>query len=547
MKGKLIVLLILVVFAGSVFYSCIDSNAKENDEGQLPGYLKFPNSLSSRFPYDVDRGLQARLDGEGKFAEVQRMFEILSWQYFLGLNWPVDDQGLPLPKITDPGEPRWYNWKESFEVFKDDGSKPLPWGQYELPEVVKNKVGTDERVLFRTSKFSEFHHDDYANEIDQAFTSPIYDQSGNVVRYEVRMNQIEFDYVVSNELYNFEGQAAFYDQNKGRGKIVNFPSATQSKEGVIEIKIAWKIMVEDVDDPNRYYTTDAMVLNPDKSTYSKATVGMIGMHISTKTESSPQWIWTTFEHVDNLETNPLETVNGHPLKPSFNDPDCQICPVNLYPIEKNGKLKNQIQRIIPISKATEQLNDQVQKLLAEAGSKFQYYNQVGTQWPTKPSAPAYTYGEKTTFTLPEAITNKSGGFPTPVYLTNMIMETYFQGGTITSGNDFSVNQQFKENGKIVFQKEYSGQGTGTGGYNAFLGNEPAFFQIQGFPISQDIDNTQRMIFGTESCISCHFSGSIATKVTIDPQTKKKTVTFGKPADADFSWLLQLKAHFKETN
>ena len=40
-------------------------------------------------------------------------------------------------------------------------------------------------------------------------------------------------------------------------------------------------------------------------------------HFATKTVSSPQWIWATFEHVDNLEVNPLATYNGKNLEAIF--------------------------------------------------------------------------------------------------------------------------------------------------------------------------------------------------------------------------------------
>ncbi|PWJ43237.1 hypothetical protein [Sediminitomix flava] len=505
-------------------------------------YLNYPVPLSPKAPFDVDRDLQAKLDAQGKFAEVQRLFEILSWQQFIRLNWPVDAKGNPKPLLSDAGKPRWFSWKESFEVFKKDGSKPTPWGDFELPNRVREFAGENKHVLFRASKFAEFQHDDVADELDQAFTAPIWDQSGNIVRYEVRMNETEFDYIVKNELYNYDGQIKFYQANAGKDKVVNFPSATTDKAGACEVKIAWKIMEEGVDSKDRYFTSTAQVINEDK-TFSTAEVGMIGMHISLKTASSPQWIWATFEHVDNLETNPLVEVNGKPLRPSFNNPDCPTCPVNAYPeVDTDGKKRNQIQRVIPISKATQELNAQVQAMLSKADSKLKFYDLVGTQWPTDPSSPAYTYGDTSVYTLPEAVTNKSGGKPTPAYLTNMIMETYFQGGSITPNakgiDTLKIKQTYLQNGDSIY-------GNTITGFNVYNSNEPAFFQIQGFPLTTDLQNTHKNIFGTESCIGCHFSASIAKDFYVDKKTNQKVPVFAKPADADFSWLLQLKAHFKE--
>ncbi|MBL3658837.1 hypothetical protein [Fulvivirga sediminis] len=532
--NQLLLVIASLSFIALVFYQCT-THANSDGKGSSPkkSYLDFPEPLTVKTPYDVDSGLQAKLTADGKFAEVQRLFEILSWQFFISLNWPTDASGQPKSKITDPGDPIWYSWKESFEVFRSDGSKPWDWGKLELPEGLTVNLDKTKKVLFRTSKVAEFHYADSVDEIDQAFTAPIWDQSGNIVRYEVRMNKKEFNYIVANELYNLDGQIAF---SKSHPEGVDFPKGSIDKEGVFEVKIAWKIMQKGVDDPARYFTTQAYVIEPGSENFKLAEVGMIGMHISTKTETSPQWIWTTFEHVDNLETNALEEANGKPLKPSFYDPDCATCPVNTFPDQDQKVIKNQIQRVLPISEATQQLNGQVHAILAKAGSKLQYYDLIGAQWPTDPESKPYPV-DTSVFTLPESVSNKSGGMPTPVYLTNMIMETYFQGGTITS-DTFKIRQSYIQGGKITYEDTLSG-------FNVYNANEPAFFQMQGFPSNTDIVNTHAMIFGTESCIGCHYSASIATGFTIDPKTKNKVAVFGNPQEGDFSWLLQLKAHFKE--
>ena len=61
-----------------------------------------------------------------------------------------------------------------------------------------------------------------------------------------------------------------------------------------------------------------------------------GMHIGHKSETSPQWIWATFEQVDNLDIDQV----AHPnLRPSFFDPDCPLCTVNVQPqVDPNTRL-----------------------------------------------------------------------------------------------------------------------------------------------------------------------------------------------------------------
>lgn len=523
MKQTFVLTIVGIVIISVIGLHACGENKDESYQGR--DYLSFPDAISHVTPYDVDIDLEKRLVKENKIDEAQRLFDILSWQMFISLNWPRDSSGEPMPNIADAGRTEWEDWKESFQIFKEDGSAPAAWGALdERPRFFKNIPPTT-KVLYRASKAEAFNQrhetQDTIDEINQAFTAPIWDQNGNILRYEIRMNKVITDYIVKHELYNLDGQIAFSNAlNK-----VDFPKSTRTKPGVIEIKAAWKIIDPKNDLADRYYSIDAAVIDSTGS-FSIKKVGLVGMHISTRSESSPQWIWATFEHVDNLETNPLELHNGKNIHPAFYDPSCATCPVNLLPDKNRTPLKNQIQRVLPIPKATEALNKVVQAKLKSKGSVWQYYQLIGTQWPTDPAAKPYFTPTNTAsgssdtsvYTLPQSVENKSGGKPAPVYLTNMIMETYFQGGTIT-GDDPK--------------------------YNEYLGNEPAYFQIQGFPKNIDVKNTNQIIFGTEGCMGCHFSSAIAVSDTVSRITGKRGPVFGNPGTANFDWLLQLKANFKK--
>src|SRR5262249_53246338 len=145
-----------------------------------------------------------------------------------------------------------------------------------------------------------------------------------------------------------------------------------------------------------------------------------------KTDSSPQWIWATFEQVDNLSVDNV----AHPkLKPSFFDPNCPTCVPNQQPTQaSNGTWSNspptQAWRAIPIPADKVALNDEARGALVRASSALRYYQLIDTQWPTEPSAKPTPPSAG----LPGAIENKPGGNPTPVFLTNITMETYFQNG-----------------------------------------------------------------------------------------------------------------------
>ncbi len=459
----------------------------------------FPAKLSPDMPGDVDPALRKRLLEQGELAKLRRVFNIYSWQAFIAINWPVDRDGRPRPRISDAGSPRWFSWKESPEVFKDDGSKPSRWGSpRELPAMspplpLSNAPERGLRILHLSNKLVNF-----ADEEDQAFQGPLWDQNGNIVRYEILLNREEFDYIVDNGLYNLDGQIAF----SATHSLADFPSGVHgtNKVGAVEIKLAWKILDEAKGDvPGRFFHTTAYVLDDSQNNWVRKQVGLIGLHISQKTTSAPQWVWSTFEHVDNLRVDELAEVivdgRRRKLRPSLNDPACETCPVNVPPSPDGAGVKRtQVQRLIPIPKAVEALNRQVQEIARAQGSVWQYYELIDTQYPTEPSQPPTPPGPGT---APGSVANKPGGKPNLAYLTNMTMETYFQ-----------------------------------------LGNQPASRLEEGFAP----DTTP--VFGTESCIGCHSSAGIARSFTVDSNGKKAPV-FGGQLTGDFSWLLQQKARWKK--
>jgi hypothetical protein len=305
-------------------------------------------------------------------------------------------------------------------------------------------------------------------------------------------------YTCENKLYSTNGQIDFAKTHK----TVDLPSGadTQDASGAFEVKLAWKIF-EAGDDPARYLSMPAVVAAAvnGKQVDKNVRVGLVGMHIAHKSKSSPQWIWSTFEQVDNLDVNPV----AHPkLRPSFFDPSCPACVPNQEPPKINGvwqtSQKTQAVRAIPIPNDKRDINVEAEAALAKIGSPLQYYQLIDTQWPTDPAAKPTPW----TAGLPGAINNKPGGNPTPVYLTNMTMETYFQKGVQLA----CKQEELPDNVTCpppVFQ------------------NAPP-----GTPVA---DGT--LVFATESCMGCHSSAVIYTSKT----------TQSPPLTADFSWLFSQKA------
>ena len=509
--------------------------------GYRPTYLaNFPNfnpALSTDLPGDVDTALKKKLEDEKKFAQVQRLFDLWSWQAFITLNWPVNNQGKFAPKVTDTsfGPPKWTTWYESPEIFRQDGGVPAPCAKPNGPQLLslmreslpvarnlkafatppnfdkrKTRLLGNISAVGDISPATKAEEPQALEEITQAFTAPLIDQNGNYVFYEIQMDPNEVGYICTYKLYNIEGQIAFTGGDPK--KDADLPEGTDAKDGsgAWELKLAWRIMTK-TDDQKRFLTTDAIVPPtngkcPDGSTPTDnqcpVTVGLVGMHIAHKSVSSPQWIWSTFEQVDNLSVDNV----AHPaLKPSFFDPNCPICVPNQQPTQNadgtwSTSPPTQAWRAIPIPADKVALNDQATAALTKAGSVLRYYQLIDTQWPTDPTAKPADPAKG----LPNAVENKPGGNPTPVFLTNITMETYFQGGVQPA-----CQQEENQN------------------------DCPAVPWTSANQKAQRANDTTP-IFGTESCMGCHSSAGL--------YINKQKQTSGQLA-GDFSWLFTQKAHF----
>jgi hypothetical protein len=175
-----------------------------------PDPLAFPRPLSPDLPFDVDIERLRVLVRENKIPEAQRLFDIFAWQAFIALNWPALPDGSPdwTKTIADSTAPRvWMGWRANESVFKPDGSRLEPWDS-------AREIAVKDHYLWRFSKMLNERRSS-ANELTpyvtladflQAFTGPLVDLNGEFVRYESYLNKPQFDYIVSNELHNQEGQ-----------------------------------------------------------------------------------------------------------------------------------------------------------------------------------------------------------------------------------------------------------------------------------------------------------------------------------------------------
>ncbi|UCJ07863.1 hypothetical protein KTO58_01405 [Chitinophaga pendula] len=399
MKKISAITVIISLWAAIVYVSSCNSGQPEQKDNSKPPEGIAASSpqtpLSPDLPYDV-----TFLPGEPLVMEttVRRRFDIFSWDSFIALCWPTQD-GEVIGQFGD-NPTVWETWKTVDKIFLDDGKDPTPWD---------STLRTQPKLLSQTGKVPP----ELSAFVQPFNTGPLIDQNGEYARFEIAVNQEMFNYIDQNKLYNIDGQQTF-------SNTVIFPSGNDStkQHGAIMVKASWKILGKG-DDTSRFHKTMATVYATGlpsrgiKDTIYKALVGLVGLHIGTKTVVSPQWIWSTFEHVDNVPDFTKRKEKQH--YNFYNAEDTSTKRLNRTPAQPwcariSGQRPSQVARLTPIDTGTQHLNDSMRTLLTKINPKsvWQYYKLVGTQWPVNPAKDAT-------------------GDPFPVFMANATLETYDQG------------------------------------------------------------------------------------------------------------------------
>ena len=355
-----------------------------------------------------------------------------AWNTFIALNWPASSRQNGVPnrqnivggvpssggigersKAMPMGPTVWETFKDAKDIFLNPPAKPSSFDAAEsIPDACKGlglqNAEAARRTMSMVTKTTEVLRD-----VRQAFTmAPLIDLNGELVRYEVKVNEPYYDFVVNN---------GYYDSRNQPTGGVNFPEGANDKSGIgaIRVKAAWKVMSKPgakfPDDPKRFYTTDALIYDEATNTCSKQQMGLVGLHIVQKTESFPRYVWATFEHVDNAPT-PDEIKSGAAAKKtwSFYDPASRAA-WNVKPPDDPTKWTTPVQvvRILPVTPNAERVNPLYQQMLHAlnpggpkiAANVWANYLLVGAQWGGMEMSP-----------IPQE----------PKYMANTTMETYLQ-------------------------------------------------------------------------------------------------------------------------
>jgi hypothetical protein len=362
--------------------------------------------------------------------QARPFFDAFSWQSFIALNWPAANpstqRNVPL-NPTDPNTflsysgrkaPVWMTWKQSWELFGQ--RPPTPWSSFAdpRPPCAGSAAGSDQIV--RTAKAGS-----YLDDVNQALSYPLIDQRLNYVFYEVRYNEAQYNFVFNNKYY--------LQSNLGKAEPVIMPMSSSKpySVGAIMIKAAWRVMTKN-DDPSRYFVVQAKAYDPVAKQCSDVSVGLVGFHIAQKAEGFAEWIWSTFEQVDNVPdptvpkppagwsfnngTNNPKTQGGWANRPGYKSPD-------LVPVSQRSAV--QVTRLNTIPASTAGTNKFYQQALAK--TPWRYYQLVFTQWPTSGAQKAFVPFGLTVSPGVTATYEKNCGNPFPLYnVTNTSMETYLQ-------------------------------------------------------------------------------------------------------------------------
>ena len=409
-----------VLFSAIAALAATGCNPSAKQTEQRPGAA--PTGRQFRPPYyvfspDVPPDIVTQDVGAIGF---QPFVDNLAWDSFIALNWPVPDpitqRGVPDrqnviggflssgeggKKSLPIGPTVWETYKDTDDIFLNPPVKP---SSFDTPESIpppcigpaSGNSAAARRTLTQIAKVS-----DVLKEFQEAFTGfPLIDQNGEYVWYEVKVNQAYYDYVVNNSFFNSANQT---------GKVISFPSSSNTTRDVpaIKIKAAWKIMggsgSRQPDDPTKFYTTSAFVYNPETGQCAAKQVGLVGLHIVMKTALLPQWNWATFEHVDNAPDQQGGPVPGK--KYNFFSSTCAGCPFNKPPTKPN--MPTQVVRLIQVSSIAPNSVYQDALTSLRPDNVWQYYMLVDSQWS----------GTRTPIGVPTQ----------PKYLANASLETYLQG------------------------------------------------------------------------------------------------------------------------
>lgn len=380
-------------------------------------------------------------------GDIAASADAFAWRAFIALNWPsklgAAERGAPdrAKALADPGKRVWETFKADYELFQiDEGGHPIapaPWSGFEGLNPCGPGVGNREKTIASFAPFADFNQPSFdANEPG----APLVAQNGAYTRYEVHFNETEFSTFATNGWS--EG-----DHLPDVRRPAHFPI------GSIAVKAAWRPLtsLDSAAVRARYYVESANVVDVAQTlaaghvVCAKTDLALVGLHIAIKTKARPQWVWSSFEHVDNVPPAGAEDAREPDAKDagvpySYFDPskparlwppfgtDASL-PVDWSRPPKLDPSPTQVVRRYPIRPDVMALNRAYWSLPEIKGTIWERYMLVATQWPTSNDPPgpnnngAFTPGRPASGAQADSYRSIA---KSQANLVNTAMETYFQ-------------------------------------------------------------------------------------------------------------------------
>jgi len=327
-----------------------------------------------------------------------------AWRAFIALNWPAEpgaERGVAdrTRSLRDPGKRVWETFKSDYELFPvgADGRplSPTSWMSYEGRNPCGAGVDNRDKTIASFAPFADFNQPSFA---PGEPANPLVAQNGAYTRYEIHFNETEFSAIASS----------------GWSEGLNLPDERRPARlpvGSIAVKAAWRPLTPDEAPAarRRYYVESAEIVDVAKTlaagraVCSRSDVALVGLHIAIKTKSRPQWVWSTFEHVDNVPPagvaearEPDARDAGAPYsffdaaKPAKLWPPLgakDTAPVDWTNPPKLSPEPMQVVRRYPIEPEIMAANRAYWALPGVKGTVWERYMLVAVQWPTSKAPP----------------------------------------------------------------------------------------------------------------------------------------------------------------
>ena len=441
--------------------------------------------------------IHATIPGDTVLSD-QQSFNCFAWQEFIAVNWPTKP-GAGADAFGVPGDLNpvvFETYKNVHDLLSSDGTTPAAFDKARfLPQGAEEH----ERVLSRTSKLGNNFNP--ALDINEAAPSIAWlaDRHANLVWYEIFVNEPEFDYFYENKFYNSMQQ--FMAATEGHN--IDLPMGqVDGSVGAMEFKAAW-LAVPDPEERKwqRYKLSTSHFCTQDEggaSVCTKSTIALIGLHIIHKTTSQPNWIWATFEHVDNVPDQSAVDAGALDREYTFYAEDCterdvpEIC--------TGGQLT------FPAATAARKAR------LNEPGSTTSCKPNVSPAYAlgrfvggmVDPASPCQPYPVRATrmFALPQTPEN-------PIVQTNAAARAL-----IKAANPDSVYQNYQLI-NVMWSDSPVDENAGAAPPMAPLSNTAFRPTHNAFPVSNPVLETYVQNL---ACLDCHASATIASSIL----TKKPT-------------------------